>query len=174
MNRTQKVVMTKYKYKYTNTNKKTQIQIQRRTHKYKYKYRGGSEVKFWTLTRKKSFHGNGHISWTVRPTSLRHASKRSSLPARPEKHIRGSLTCPGDTGEPEAPVSGGHRLKEIGSLWVRRLQNWLRQKSELFCSFWPDLTILPWRAIKKLHRDTFGKSLGRSVAEKRPSASRNP
>ena len=167
------MIKYKYKYKYTNTNTNTQV------HKYKYAHTntntntGGfpkSNFELW----KKSFHGNGHISWTVRPTSLRHASKRSSLPARPEKHIRGSLTCPGDTGEPEAPVSGGHRLKEIGSLWVRRLQNWLRQKSELFGSFWPDLTILPWRAIKKLHRDTFGKSLGRSVAEKRPSASRNP
>ena len=169
------------RWSWSNTNTITQIQIQIRTHKYKYAHTNANTITGGLRSQilnfdptKKSFHGNGHISGTVRPTSLRHPSKRSSLPARPEKHIRGSLTCPGDTGEPDAPVSGGHRLKEIGSLWVRRLQNWLRQKSELFCSFWPDLTILPWRAIKKLHRDTFGKSLGRSVAEKRPSASRNP
>ena len=103
----------KYKYKHTNT------QIQIRTHKYKYKYRGVSEVKFWTLARKKSFHGNGHIPGTVGPTSLRHPSKRSSLPARPEKHLRGSLTCTGNTGEPVAPVLH----IEFGSVWVRRPKN---------------------------------------------------
>ena len=101
----------KYKYAHTNTNTHTQMQIQ---------LRGAlrSQILNFDPT-KKSFHGNGHISGPVRPTSLRHPSKRSSLPARPERHIRGSLTCPGNTGEPEAPVSGGHRIIEIGSVWVR-------------------------------------------------------
>ena len=127
--------MIKYKYKYTNTNTNTRIQIQIRTHKYKYKYRGGSEVKFWTLTRKKSFHGNGHISWTVRPTSLRHPSKRSSLPGRPEKHLRGSLTCPGNTGEPDAPVLGSNRHIDFGSVWVRRPKNELDRKGNFLVCF---------------------------------------
>ena len=49
------------------------------------------------------FYENGHISGTVRPTSLQHPSNRSSWLGRPENHLRWSLTCPGNTGEPEAP-----------------------------------------------------------------------
>ena len=91
-----------------------QIQIQ--IHKYKYKFahtntntntERAPESNFDILPKNKSFHENGHISGTVRPTSLQHHSNRSSLPARPEKHLRWSLTCPGNTGEPEAPVSEG-------------------------------------------------------------------
>ena len=137
--------MIKYKYKYTNTNTNTHTQIQIRTHKYKYKYkyRGGSEVKFWPLSKIKSFHEKGHISGTVRPTSLQHPSNWSSLRARPEKHLRGSLTCPGNTGEPDAPVSGGHRLIEIGLVWVRSQKKWLRQKSEFFVHFGSFRQFLP-------------------------------
>ena len=94
------IQMRKYKYKHTNanTNTHTQIQIQIRG--------GGSEVKFRPLAKIKSSHENGHISGTVRPTSPQHHSNRSSWRARPEKHPRGSLTCPGNTWEPEAPVLG--------------------------------------------------------------------
>ena len=71
------------------------------------------ESNFDILPKNKSVHENGHISGTVRPTSPQHHSNRSSWRARPEKHLRGSLTCPGNTGELGAPVSGGHRLIEI-------------------------------------------------------------
>ena len=101
------------RWSWSNTNTNTQIQIQIRAHKYKYAHTntntntgGGSEVKFWPLSKIKSFHEKGHISGTVRPTSPQHHSNRSSWRARPEKHLRGSLTCPGNTGEPEAPVLG--------------------------------------------------------------------
>ena len=60
------------------------------------------KVKFWPLANKKSVYENGHISGTVRPTSLQHPSTRSSLLGQPEKHLRRSLGCPGNTGEPEA------------------------------------------------------------------------
>ena len=69
------------KYKYTNT----QIQIQ--IHKYKYTFAHtntntntgrGPESNFDILPKNKSFHENGHISGTVRPTSLQHPSNRSS------------------------------------------------------------------------------------------------
>ena len=163
--------MIKYKYKYTNTNTNTHTQIQIRTHKYKYKYRG---VKFWHLSKIKSFHKKGHISGTVRPTSLQHHSNRSSLPARPEKHLRWSLTCPGNTGEPEAPVSEGAQAHRNRLSLGPEPKKWLRQKSELFWSFWPDSTIFPSWAIKKLRRDTLGKSLGGSVAENRPRPYGNP
>ena len=85
----------------------TQIQIQ--VHKYKYKFahtntntntERAPESNFDILPKNKSFHENGHISGTVRPTSPQHHSNRSSWRARPEKHLRGSLTCPGNTGEP--------------------------------------------------------------------------
>merc|ERR1711978_440401 len=93
--------MIKYKYKYTNTNTNTHIQIQ-------IQIKGGApKSNFDFLPKNKSFHENGHISGTVRPTSLQYHSNRSSWRARPEKHPRESLTCPGNTGEPEAPVLGG-------------------------------------------------------------------
>ena len=95
----------KDKDKYTNTNSHIQIQIQTPGR--------APESNFDILPKNKSFHENGHISGTVRPTSPQHHSNRSSWRARPEKHLRGSLTCPGNTGEPKAPVSGGHRLIEI-------------------------------------------------------------
>ena len=156
--------MIKYKYKYTNTNTNTHTQIQIRTHKYKYKYRG---VKFWHLSKIKSFHKKGHISGTVRPTSLQHPSNRSSWRARPEKHLRGSLTCPGNTGEPGAPVLQGAQTHRNGLTLGPKAKKWLWQKSGLMGSLWPDLTLSALWAIKKLHRDTLGKSLGGSVAEKR-------
>ena len=82
----------KYKYTNTNTNSHTQIQIQIQDR--------APESNFDILPKNKSFHENGHISGTVRPTSPQHHSNRSSWRARPEKHLRGSLTCPGNTGEP--------------------------------------------------------------------------
>ena len=123
----------------------TQIQIQ--VHKYKYKFAHTNtntntgrdpESNFDILPKNKSFDENGHISGTVRPTSPRRHSNRSSWRARPEKHLRGSLTCPGNTGEPVAPVLGGgtDRPIEMGSLWVRRLKM-TKTKSDLFCSFCP-------------------------------------
>ena len=118
----EKVVMIKYKYKYTNTN--TQI------HKYKFAHtktntnRGAApKSNFELCPNKKSLHENGHISGTVRPTSLQQPSNRSSWRARLEKHLRGSLTCPGNTGEPEAPVLGCNRHIEFGSVWVGRPKN---------------------------------------------------
>ena len=84
-------------------------------HKYKYKYAhantntntgGAPKSNFDLWPTKKRFYKNGHISGTVRPTSLQHPSNRSSWRARREKHLRGSLTCPGNTGEPDAPVLG--------------------------------------------------------------------
>merc|ERR1711873_351984 len=98
-----------------------QIQIQ--IHKYKYKFahtntntntERAPESNFDILPKNKSFHENGHISGTVGPTSPQHHSNRSSWRARPEKHLRGSLTCPGNTGEPKAPVSGCNRHIELG------------------------------------------------------------
>ena len=65
-------------------------------------------------SQRKRFYENGHISGTVRPTPLQHPSNRSSLRARQEKRHRGSLTCPGNTGEPEAPVLGSNRHIELG------------------------------------------------------------
>jgi len=93
------------RWSWSNTNTNTQIQI----HKYKYKFAHTNtntntgrapESNFDILPKNKSFHENGHISGTVRPTSPQHHSNRSSWRARPEKHLRGSLTCPGNTGEP--------------------------------------------------------------------------
>ena len=136
--------MIKYKYKYTNTNTNTHTQIQIRTHKYKYKYRGGSEVKFWPLSKIKSFHKKGHISGTVRPTSLQHPSNRSSLLARREKHLTGSLTCPGNTGEPEAPVLGCIRHIELGP----EAKKWLRQKGQFFGLLCPQTQICWGRTSK--------------------------
>ena len=52
-------------------------------------------------------HGNGHISWTVRPTLLQKVSNRSSLLPQPEKNLRWSISCPRNTGQPEAPVLRG-------------------------------------------------------------------
>ena len=107
-----------------------QIQIQ--IHKYKYKFAHTNtntntgrapESNFDILPKNKSVHENGHISGTVRPTSLQHPSNRSSLRAGREKHLRGSLTCPGNTGEPEAPVLGCNRHIEFGSVWVGRPKN---------------------------------------------------
>ena len=159
--------MIKYKYKYTNTNTNTRIQIQ-------IQMQVKAEVKFWPLAQKKSPHENSHISGTVWPTSLQHPSNRSSWLARPEKHLRWSLTCPGNTGEPEAPVSEGAQAHRNRLSLGPEPKKWLRQKSELFWSFWPDSTIFPSWAIKKLRRDTLGKSLGGSVAENRPRPYGNP
>ena len=120
---------------WSNTNTSTQIQIQ--IHEYKYKFAhtntntntgGGSEVKFWHWAETKRFYENGHISGTVRPTPLQHPSNRSSLRARQEKRHRGSLTCPGNTGEPEAPVLGSNRHIELGP----EAKKWLRQKGQFF------------------------------------------
>ena len=94
--------------KWTKT-KGSHDQIQIQIHKYKYKYAhtntntntgGAPKSNFDFLPKNKSFHENGHISGTVGPTSPQHHSNRSSWRARPEKHLRGSLTCPGNTGEP--------------------------------------------------------------------------
>ena len=104
---------------WSNTNTSTQIQI----HEYKYKFAHTNtntntgrapESNFDILPKNKSVHENGHISGTVRPTPLQHPSNRSSLRARQEKRHRGSLTCPGNTGEPEAPVLGSNRHIELG------------------------------------------------------------
>ena len=86
------------------------------------------------MANKKSVYENGHISGTVRPTSLQHHSNRSSLLGQPEKHLRRSLGCPGNTGEPEALEN---RAKK-GLFWIflplklsKNGQN--EQKSSLFC-----------------------------------------
>ena len=161
---------------HTNTNTNTQIQIQ--IHKYKYKFAHTNtntntgrtpESTFDILPKNKSFHENGHISGTVRPTSLQHHSNRSSWRARPEKHLRGHLTCPGNTGEPQAPVSGGNRIT-LGP----EAKRWLSQKSEFFCSFWPSTTISATCPIKNEHRDVLGKSLGGSVTENLAVPPQNP
>ena len=164
--------MIKYKYKYTNTNTNTHTQIQ-------IQIQGGSEVKFWPLARKKRFYENGHISWPVRATSPQHHSKRSSWRARPEKHLRGSLTCPGNTGEPVAPVLGGgtDRPIEMGSLWVRRLKM-TKTKSDLFCSFCPFFGTFPHTGyqqaaqgcIRKVSR-TFRRRETARFPEKNPKLS---
>ena len=168
--------------KWTKT-KVSRDQIQIQIHKYKYKFAHTNtntntgrapESNFDILPKNKSFHKNGHISGTVGPTSLQHHSNRSSLPARPEKHLRWSLTCPGNTGEPEAPVSEGAQAHRNRLSLGPEPKKWLRQKSEFFWSFWPDSTIFPSWAIKKLRRDTLGKSLGGSVAENRPRPYGNP
>ena len=160
------------RWPWSNTNTNTQIQI----HKYKYKFahtntntntERAPESNFDILPKNKSFHENGHISGTVGPTSPQHHSNRSSWRARPEKHLRGSLTCPGNTGEPEAPVLQGAQTHRNGLTLGPKAKKWLWQKSGLLCSFWPDLTLSALWAVKKLHRDTLGKSLGGSVAEKR-------
>ena len=78
------------------------------------KSRHFGKVKFWPLANKKSVYENGHISGTVRPTSLQHPSTRSSLLGQPEKHLRRSLGCPGNTGEPEALEN---RAKK-GLFWI--------------------------------------------------------
>ena len=85
--------MRKYEYKFAHTNTNTNTGR-------------APESNFDILPKNKSFHKNGHISGTVGPTSLQHHSNRSSWRARPEKHLRGPLTCPGNTGEPDAPVLG--------------------------------------------------------------------
>merc|ERR1712163_13336 len=94
----------KYKFAHTNTNTNTGR---------------ATESNFDILPKNKSFHENGHISGTDRPTSPQHHSNRSSWRARPEKHLRGSLTCPGNTGEPEAQVLGVIQTH----FWVRRPKN---------------------------------------------------
>ena len=66
--------------------------------------KSGKTSSFWKIQiLTLFFYENGHISGTVRPTSLQHPSNRSSWLGRPENHLRWSLTCPGNTGEPEAP-----------------------------------------------------------------------
>ena len=65
--------------------------------------KSGKTSSFWKIQiLTLFFYENGHISGTVRPTSLQHPSNRSSWLGRPENHLRWSLTCPGNTGEPEA------------------------------------------------------------------------
>ena len=137
---------------WSNTNTSTQIQIQ--IHEYKYKFAhtntntntgGGSEVKFWHWAETKRFYENGHISGTVRPTPLQHPSNRSSLRARQEKRHRGSLTCPGNTGEPEAPVLGSNRHIELGP----EAKKWLRQKGQFFGLLCPQ-TQFCWGRTSKI------------------------
>ena len=136
---------------WSNTNTSTPIQIQ--IHEYKYKFAhtntntntgGGSEVKFWHWAKTKRFYENGHISGTVRPTPLQHPSNRSSLRARQEKRHRGSLTCPGNTGEPEAPVLGSNRHIELGP----EAKKWLRQKGQFFGLLCPQTQICWGRTSK--------------------------
>ena len=99
------------------------------------------ESNFDILPKNKSFHENGHISGTVGPTSLQHHSNRSSWRARREKHLRGSLTCPGNTGEPEAPVLGCNRHTEA--------KKWLRQKGQFFGLLCPQ-TQFCWGRTSKI------------------------
>ena len=129
-----------------------QIQIQ--IHKYKYKFAHTNtntntgrapESNFDILPKNKSFHKNGHISGTVGPTSLQHHSNRSSWRARREKHLRGSLTCPGNTGEPEAPVLGCNRHIESGP----EAKKWLRQKGQFFGLLCPQ-TQFCWGRTSKI------------------------
>ena len=125
------------RWPWSNTNTNTQIQIQ--IHKYKYKFahtntntntERAPESNFDILPKNKSFHENGHISGTVRPTSPQHHSNRSSWRARPENHLRGSLTCPGNTGEPEAPVLGCNRHIEFCSFLGLEAKTWLKKTRE--------------------------------------------
>ena len=140
------------RWPWSNTNTNTQIQIQ--IHKYKYKFahtntntntERAPESNFDILPKNKSFHENGHISGTVRPTSLQHPSNRSSLLARREKHLTGSLTCPGNTGEPEAPVLGCIRHIELGP----EAKKWLRQKGQFFGLLCPQ-TQFCWGRTSKI------------------------
>jgi hypothetical protein len=133
-----------------NTNTQIQIQI----HKYEYKFAHTNtntntgrapESNFDILPKNKSFHENGHISGTVGPTSLQHHSNRSSWRARREKHLRGSLTCPGNTGEPEAPVFGCNRHIESGP----EAKKWLRQKGQFFGLLCPQ-TQFCWGRTSKI------------------------
>ena len=133
-----------------NTNTQIQIQI----HKYEYKFAHTNtntntgrapESNFDILPKNKSFHENGHISGTVGPTSLQHHSNRSSWRARREKHLRGSLTCPGNTGEPEAPVLGCNRHIELGP----KAKKWLRQKGQFFGLLCPQ-TQFCWGRTSKI------------------------
>ena len=90
------------------------------------------------------FYENGHISGTVRPTSLQHPSNRSPWLGRPENHLRWSLTCPGNTGEPEAPVLGSNRHIELGP----EAKKWLRQKGQFFGLLCPQTQICWGRTSK--------------------------
>ena len=139
--------------KWTKT-KGSHDQIQIQIHKYKYKFAHTNtntntgrapESNFDILPKNKSFHENGHISGTVRPTSPQHHSNRSSWRARPEKHLRGSLTCPGNTGEPEAPVFGCNRHIESGP----EAKKWLRQKGQFFGLLCPQ-TQFCWGRTSKI------------------------
>ena len=128
----------RYKYKYTNTNTNSHIQIQIQTQG------GAPKSNFDIRPTQKRFYENGHISGTVRPTPLQHPSNRSSLRARQEKRHRGSLTCPGNTGEPEAPVLGSNRHIELGP----EAKKWLRQKGQFFGLLCPQTQICWGRTSK--------------------------
>ena len=160
--------MIKYKYEYTNTNTNTQI------HKYKYKYRGVSEVKFWTLARKKKFSRKRPYLWN-RSTYIAQTPLKTKLFACATwKTHQGVSNMPWEHRRAWRASFRGSLTHRVRLTLGPEARQRLRQKSELFCSFWPNSTILWTRAIKKLPRDTLGKSLGPSVAEWRVGPLENP
>ena len=90
-------------------------------------------------------HGNGHISWTVRPTLLQKVSNRSSLLPQPEKNLRWSISCPKNTGQSEAPVLRGGGL----GVWDQKLvsQSLKMTKSEKIWSLVATCSEGPLRSI---------------------------
>ena len=110
-------------------------------------------------------HKIAHISETVGPTWLQHPSNRSSLRPQPEKHIRGSLSCPCSTGEPEAPVlwvTDTWKMAQFGSRGPKKTK---RQKVDIFWSVWSDFSNFLASPVKYEKNAAFGSHVALSVLQ---------
>ena len=110
-------------------------------------------------------HKIAHISGNVGPTLLQHPSNRSSLRPRPEKHIRGSLSCPWYTGEPEAPVLGVTDTWKLAQFGSRGPKMTKRQKVDIFGSVLSDFAVFPASRVKYEKNAAFGSHVALSVLQ---------
>ena len=110
-------------------------------------------------------HKIAHISGNVGPTLLQHPSNRSSLRPRPEKHIRGSLSCPWYTGEPEAPVLGVTDTWKLAQFGSRGPKMTKRQKVDIFGSVLSDFAVFLASPVKYEKNAAFGSHLALSVLQ---------
>ena len=104
-----------------------------------------------------------HISGTVGPTSLQHPSNESSLRPQPEKHIRVSLSCPWNAGEPEAPVLGVTDTWKLAQFGSRGPKKTKRQKVDIFWSVWSDFSNFLASPVKYEKNAAFGSHVALSV-----------
>ena len=106
-----------------------------------------------------------HISGTVGPTSLQHPSNESSLRPQPEKHIRVSLSCPWNAGEPEAPVLGVTDTWKLAQFGSRGPKMTKRQKVDIFGSVLSDFAVFPASRVKYEKNAAFGSHVALLVLQ---------